>query len=76
MTVHRQKLDGTMGQYMWCWNIGFYFAEWKVGNLKYYAVSLSPIKGKQCVYIPAGGLSALGGGVMDRDEQYPLFGCE
>lgn len=44
----------------------FYFAEWKVGNLKYYAVSLSPIKGKQCVYIPAGGLSALGGGVMDR----------
>ena len=48
------------------WNIGFYFAEWKVGNLKYYAVSLSPIKGKQCVYIPAGGLSALGGGVMDR----------
>lgn len=60
------KLDGTMGQYMWCWNIGFYFAEWKVGNLKYYAVSLSPIKGKQCVYIPAGGLSALGGGVMDR----------
>ena len=43
------KLDGTMGQYMWCWNIGFYFAEWKVGNLKYYAVSLSPIKGKQCV---------------------------
>lgn len=60
------KLDGTMGQYLWCWNIGFYFAEWKVGNLKYYAVSLSPIKGKQCVYIPAGGLSALGGGVMDR----------
>ena len=60
------KLDGSMGQYMWCWNVGFYFAEWKVGNLKYYAVSLSPIKGKQYVYIPSGGISALGGGVVDR----------
>ena len=61
------KLDGTMGQYMWCWNRGFYFAEWKEGDLKYDAVSFSPIKGKQCVYIPAGGVSALGGGVLDRD---------
>jgi hypothetical protein len=54
-----------MGQYMWCWN-AFYFATWKEGNTSYYAVSLSEIKGKQNHRIPAGGVSALGGGVLDR----------
>jgi hypothetical protein len=59
------KLDGSNGQYMWCWN-GFHFATWMEGDLEYYAVSLTEIKGKKSYYIPAGGLSALGGGVMDR----------
>jgi hypothetical protein len=59
------KLDGTMGQYMWCWN-AFYFATWKEGNISYYAISLSEIKGKTNHRIPAGGTSALGNGVMDR----------
>jgi len=58
-------LDGSMGQYMWCWNT-FYFAEWYEGDLYYMAVSLTPILGKINHRIPAGGVSALGCGVMDR----------
>lgn len=58
-------LDGTMGQYMWCWN-AHYFAFWKEGNYMYEAVSTQPIDGKECYFIPAGGVSALGAGVMDR----------
>ncbi len=58
-------LDGTMGQYMWCWN-KHYYASWKEGNYFYEAVSLEPIEGKECYSIPAGGTSALGAGVVDR----------
>jgi len=58
-------LNGTMGQYMWCWN-AFHFAEWKEGSNHYMAISLTPIEGKKDYYIPAGGTSALGFGVMDR----------
>ena len=58
-------LDGTMGHYMWCWN-DHYYAWWVDGDYYYEAVSLSPIAGKLNYHIPAGGVSALGGGVMDR----------
>ena len=59
------KLDGSMGQYMWCWQ-KHYYAWWVEDDNFYEAVSLSPIKGKMNYYIPAGGTSALGGGVIDR----------
>jgi hypothetical protein len=60
-------LDGTQGQYMWCWN-AHYYACWLEGGYWYEAVSLSPIPGKQCYYVPEGGTSALGSGVIDRDS--------
>ncbi|GAB6394619.1 MAG: hypothetical protein MdMp024_0931 [Bacteroidales bacterium] len=60
-------LDGTMGQYMWCWDRAFYFSEWVTGNYRYYVISFYPIPGQKNYYIPKGGLSALGGGVMDRE---------
>jgi hypothetical protein len=61
------KLDGTMGQYMWCWSRGFWFNTWKEGTQEFWVVSFNdPIPGKESYYIPPGGLSALGGGVMDR----------
>lgn len=59
------KLDGSEGQYMWCWNT-HYYASWKEGNYFYEAVSLNPIDGKECYRIPEGGTSALGAGVVDR----------
>lgn len=59
------KLDGTMGQYMWCWN-KHYYASWKEGSYLYEAVSTEPISGRECYLIPAGGTAAVGGGVMDR----------
>jgi hypothetical protein len=59
------KLDGSEGQYMWCWN-KHYYASWKDGNYTYEAVSLEPIEGHECYCVPAGGVSALGGGVLDR----------
>lgn len=59
------KLDGTDGQYMWCWN-AHYYASWKEGNYFYEAVSLNPIEGVECYRIPAGGTSALGNAVLDR----------
>ena len=58
-------LDGTMGDYMWCWN-AHYYAWWVDGDYYYEAVSLSPIAGRVNYYIPAGGTSALGAGVIDR----------
>lgn len=59
------KLDGSAGQYMWCWN-AHYYASWKEGNYFYEAVSLNPIEGVECYRIPAGGTSALGNAVLDR----------
>ncbi|MCC8095368.1 MAG: hypothetical protein LIP05_08430 [Tannerellaceae bacterium] len=61
------KLDGSEGQYMWCWNT-HYYASWKEGNYFYEAVSLNPIDGKECYRIPEGGTSALGAGVVDRTD--------
>lgn len=59
------KLDGSMGQYMWCWD-AHYETIWLEGTLEYWVVSREPISGKRSYYIPAGGVSALGGGVLDR----------
>lgn len=61
------SLDGSMGQYLWCWN-AHYYANWVEGGYWYEAVSLSPIPGKKCYYVPEGGTSALGAGVIDRDS--------
>ena len=58
-------LDGSMGDYLWCWNAHYY--SWWVDSTYYYeAVSLTPIPGRLNYYIPAGGTSALGAGVIDR----------
>ncbi|KAA6320235.1 hypothetical protein EZS27_029969 [termite gut metagenome] len=58
-------LNGSMGQYMWCWN-AHYYSFWKEGNYLYEAVSPNPIDRGECYRVPAGGVSALGAGVMDR----------
>lgn len=59
------RLDGSDGQYMWCWN-KHYYASWKEGNYLYEAVSTEPIDGRECYCIPEGGTAAVGGGVIDR----------
>lgn len=60
------KLDGTMGQYHWGWNVGWYVAIWKEAQYFYLAASLKPIKGRKCYYIPPASKSAFNHGVMDR----------
>lgn len=62
------KLDGTMGQCMWCWN-AHYFTTWTEGNRRIQTVTFLPIKGKNSIYVPAGGISWIDAGVMDRTEQ-------
>ena len=62
-------LDGSMGQCMWCWSRGWYFTLWSEGNREYWDITLKPIPGKKSIYIPAGGTSWLGAGVMDRTTQ-------
>lgn len=59
------RLDGSMGQYMWCWR-KHYYAWWMEGDKYIEAVSLNPIRGQYNYYIPAGGISPLSGGVHDR----------
>ncbi|MDR3133215.1 MAG: hypothetical protein LBU42_04240 [Prevotellaceae bacterium] len=59
-------LDGSMGQYMWCWD-AHWFCTKKEGSYLYEAVSLERLSGWECTYVPAGGTSALGFGVMDRE---------
>lgn len=61
------KLDGSEGQCMWCWRVGWYYTTWKEGNRTYEAITLKPIEGRKSRYIPAGGVSWLGAGVMDRE---------
>ena len=61
------KLDGTMGQCMWCWN-AHYFTTWIEDNKRIKAVTFQPIKGKSSIYVPAGGISWLDAGVMDRTD--------
>lgn len=58
-------LDGTMGQCMWCWNAHYYTC-WKEGNYTIEAITFSAITGKHSIFVPAGGISWLGAGVMDR----------
>jgi hypothetical protein len=59
-------LDGSMGQYMWGWN-SFYYGFKKEGNYYYECVSREPLPPDwESYYIPAGGTSALGAGVIDR----------
>ena len=63
------KLDGTEGQCMWCWN-GFYANVWKEGDNLFKVVSFErPVGNDISIWIPAGGISWLGAGVMDRTEQ-------
>lgn len=62
-------LDGSEGQCMWCWN-GFYANIWHEGSRLIKAVTFDkPIGGGTSVWIPAGGISWLGAGVMDRTNQ-------
>ena len=59
-------LDGTQGQCIWCWN-GFYANIWKEGNNLIKAVTIKyPIGDGVSIRVPAGGISWLGAGVMDR----------
>lgn len=61
-------LDGTEGQCMWCWN-GFYANIWHEGSRLIKAVTFYRPVGKDIsIWIPAGGISWLGAGVMDRTE--------
>ncbi|MEG1617405.1 MAG: hypothetical protein RR202_10625 [Bacteroidales bacterium] len=60
------SIDGSMGDYMWCWATPFYYSWWREGDYYYEAVALTPIEGRQNYYIPVGGISALGSGVIDR----------
>ena len=63
------KLDGTEGQCMWCWN-GFYANVWKEGSRLIKAVTFDgPVGNDISIWIPAGGISWLGAGVMDRTNQ-------
>lgn len=59
-------LDGSEGQCMWCWN-GFYANIWHEGSRLIKAVTFDkPVGGGTSVWIPAGGISWLGAGVIDR----------
>ena len=62
-------LDGSEGQCMWCWN-GFYANIWHEGSKLIKAVTFDkPVGGEISIWIPAGGISWLGAGVMDRTNQ-------
>lgn len=59
-------LDGSQGQCMWCWN-GFYANIFTEGGNTVKAVTFDkPIGNGFSCWIPAGGTSWLGAGVMDR----------
>ncbi len=61
-------LDGTEGQCMWCWE-GFYANIWHEGSRLIKAVTFDgPVGDDISIWIPAGGISWLGAGVMDRGE--------
>lgn len=62
-------LDGTQGQCMWCWN-SFIANIWKEGNNFIKAVTFyKPVGNGVSIRVPAGGISWLGAGVMDRTNQ-------
>lgn len=61
-------LDGSQGQCMWCWN-GFYANIWHEGSRLIKAVTFDgPVGNDISIWIPAGGISWLGAGVMDRGD--------
>ena len=61
-------LDGTDGQCMWCWN-GFYANVWHEGSRLIKAVTFDgPVGNDISIWIPSGGISWLGAGVMDRGD--------
>ena len=61
------KLDGSEGQYMWCWNGHWYAYRVDVAGNHYEIVSFTkPGPEWESYYIPEGGTSAIGGGVVDR----------
>ncbi|MDD2504092.1 MAG: hypothetical protein PHG58_09660 [Clostridia bacterium] len=60
-------LDGSMGHYMWGWGTNWYYSWWVEGNYYYEAASLKPILGRMNYAIPVASMSAIGGGVIDRD---------
>lgn len=61
-------LDGTDGQCMWCWN-GFYANIWHEGSRLIKAVTFDgPVGNDISIWIPAGGISWLGAGVIDRGD--------
>lgn len=61
-------LDGTDGQCLWCWE-GFYANIWHEGSRLIKAVTFDgPVGNDISIWIPAGGISWLGAGVMDRTE--------
>lgn len=61
-------LDGTDGQCMWCWN-GFYANIWHDGSRLIKAVTFDrPVGNDISIWIPAGGISWLGAGVIDRGD--------
>lgn len=61
-------LDGTEGQCMWCWE-GFYANIWHEGSRLIKTVTFDgPVGNGISIWIPAGGISWLGAGVMDRTE--------
>lgn len=61
-------LDGTEGQCMWCWN-GFYANIWHEGSRLIKAVTFDgPVGNDISIWIPAGGISWLGAGVIDRGD--------
>lgn len=61
-------LDGSQGQCMWCWN-GFYANVWKEGDNLFKVVSFNrPVGNDISIWIPAGGISWLGAGVIDRGD--------
>lgn len=61
-------LDGSEGQCMWCWN-GFYANIWHEGSRLIKAVTFDkPVGNDISIWIPAGGISWLGAGVMDRGD--------
>ena len=62
------NLDGRDGQCMWCWN-GFYANIWHEGSRLIKAVTFDgPVGNDISIWIPAGGISWLGAGVIDRGD--------
>ena len=61
------KLDGSEGQYMWCWGAHWYAYRVDVAGNYHEIVSLTkPGAEWESYYVPAGGISAFNAAVIDR----------